>query len=163
MTTIPCFLRVTTSKLSQVLAWGVIALLALNYFHIASVLDHEFVSLVTVILIVGQISSRARIINLEHNVFDFLGQISYGIYVIHPLIIFAAANVMKDIQMNLVVKYMVVYSSIVAVTVLVSYLSYAYFEKWFLQRKQQYSVIKTSASKEYLQSKDTEQGKAIVT
>lgn len=143
------FLRVLTNKLTQLFAWSIIILIAINKFHIASVLDNEFVSVVAVILIVSQINVQNRLINLEHNVFDFLGKISYGMYVIHPLIIFGAAKLIGELKMNDLAKYALVYSSITAFTIIISNISYEHFEKWFLQLKHKYSVIKTSASKDY--------------
>lgn len=152
----PLFLRVTTSKVAQVIAWGVIALIAINKFHIASVLDNELVSLITVILIVSQIQVQGRIINLERGIFDFLGKISYGIYVIHPLIIFGASKLIGGVELNLLLKYFLVYAGIIACTIVLSYLSYEYFEKWFLRLKHKYSVVKTSASRERQKTHDSQ-------
>ena len=39
------FLKITTSKPAQAIAWSVILLLLLNIFHIASIIDHEIIFL----------------------------------------------------------------------------------------------------------------------
>jgi peptidoglycan/LPS O-acetylase OafA/YrhL len=143
------FISLFTHKLAQLLAWGVIFLIGLNRFHLASVVDNELVSIVALILIMGQITVKNRLISLEGNLFDFLGKISYGMYVLHPLVILALFTFLVDIKLNQIVKYVLVFGGVTGVTILLSYLSYEYFEKWFLHIKNKYSAIKTSASKTF--------------
>lgn len=138
------FLKVFNSKPAQVLGWLVIVLLILNIFHIASIIDHEIVSVVTVALIIGQISVTNRLINLDIRPCDFLGKISYGIYVIHPLIIFFSAKLLRSLEMPATIKYGFVYCFVIAATILVSWLSYTYFEKWFLTIKSKFTVVESA-------------------
>ena len=84
----PRILSLATHKLTQIIVWTCIFLIAINKFHIASVIDGELVSLVSMFLIMGQVKKRNNLINLENKACDFIGKISYGIYVIHPLLIF---------------------------------------------------------------------------
>lgn len=141
------FLRFATNKIAQFLAWTVILLIALNRFHVTSVLDNEIVSFVTLILIMGQITGKNRLLTLEGNLFDFLGKISYGIYVIHPLIIFTLSYFLKNLETNEIFKYGLVYCSVLALTIFIAYISYEYFEKRFLRIKHKYAIIKTSSTK----------------
>jgi len=138
------FLKLCTSKIAQALAWFIILLLLLNRFHIASIIDHEIISGVTVILILGQITVKNRLINLDNKICDFLGKISYGMYVIHPLIIFFSARILKGIEMPAVLKYIFVYSFVTGVTIFISWLSYEYFEKRFLKIKMKYTTVASS-------------------
>ena len=138
------FLRVFTSKATQAVAWLVIVLLVLNIFHIASIIDHEIVSVVTVALIMGQITVKNRLVNLDIKPCDFLGKISYGIYVIHPLIIFFSAKLLRGLDMPPILKYGFVYCFVIAATVFVSWFSYTYIEKWFLTLKLRYTVVESS-------------------
>ncbi|HRI25452.1 MAG TPA: acyltransferase [Ferruginibacter sp.] len=138
------FIRLFTSKAAQAIAWLVVVLLILNIFHIASIIDHEIVSIVTVALIMGQITVTNRLVNLDIRPCDFLGKISYGIYVIHPLIIFFSAKLLKDVSMPAIIKYGFVYLFVIAATILVSWLSYTYIEKWFLTRKLKYTAVESS-------------------
>jgi peptidoglycan/LPS O-acetylase OafA/YrhL len=85
----------------------------------ASVIDHEIVSVVTVMLIIGQITVKNRLINLDNKVCDFLGKISYGMYVIHPLIIFFAAKLLKETDLPSLLKYSLVYAFVTGITILV--------------------------------------------
>lgn len=138
------FLGIFTSRITQSIAWLVVVLLVLNIFHIASIIDHEIVSVVTVALIVGQITVKNRLVNLDIKPCDFLGKISYGIYVIHPLIIFFSAKLLKQVEMPAVLKYGFVYCFVITATIFVSWLSYTYFEKWFLTLKSKYTVVESA-------------------
>lgn len=143
------FLQVFSSIASQLIAWGAILLAAVNHLHISSVLQNEFISFVAVALIMGQITRKNRIINLDTRLFDFLGKISYGLYVIHPLVIFFYSSVFGTLAFWPIVNYFIVYSTITLTTIFIAYLSYEYFEKRFLKLKDKYSVIKSSGSKHY--------------
>jgi peptidoglycan/LPS O-acetylase OafA/YrhL len=135
------FLRIFDNKIAQSLAWCVIGLLAINRYRFASVIDQEFISLITVVLIIGQIKVKNRIFNLEKPIFDFLGKISYGIYIWHPLVILAFSKILSDLVLPDGLKYGLVYSSIILGTIGVAYLSFYYFEKYFLDMKKQYAVV----------------------
>jgi peptidoglycan/LPS O-acetylase OafA/YrhL len=65
-------------------------------------------------------------------------------YVIHPLIIFFSAMLLKDINLTPVLKYIVVYTFVVGSTILLSWLSYEYFEKRFLKIKTRYTTVASS-------------------
>jgi peptidoglycan/LPS O-acetylase OafA/YrhL len=142
----PLFIRLTTNLFVQLGSWTAIVLVAINRFHIASVLDSEFISVVTVFIILGQVTKTNRLINLDFGVFDFLGKISYGLYVIHPLVLFFLARVLK-FELPVPLKYVVVYGLALGVTILIAYLSYHYFERYFLNRKSRFSAIQSSASR----------------
>lgn len=138
------FLQVTDNKIAQLVSWVIILLVAINMFHVASFIDNEIISLVTVFLIIGQIEKKNRIVNLNSSIFDFLGKISYGIYVIHPLITFYLSKILIAPDDANVWNYLTVYLAVFASTIAVSYVSYHYFEKRFLDMKEKYSIIKSA-------------------
>jgi len=138
------FMKICTNKISQLLTWVIIIFMALNQFHIASVLDNEFVSIITVILILGQATKVNRLLNLQTRILDFLGKISYGIYVYHPLIIWGVSLIFTNILITGILKYVTVYITIIMATVITAYLSYTYFEKMFLKLKMNYTIINSS-------------------
>jgi peptidoglycan/LPS O-acetylase OafA/YrhL len=47
------FIRLVDNKIVQIIAWFIILLLFVNRFHVASVIDNEIISAVTVFIIVG--------------------------------------------------------------------------------------------------------------
>jgi peptidoglycan/LPS O-acetylase OafA/YrhL len=139
------FLRVIDNKLMQLACWTVVVLSAINKFHVASLVDNEIISIVTVFLIVGQINTRNRIVNLENAVFNFLGRISYGIYVFHPLVIFYYSIVLKKVlPPSPLSSYLFVYAMILGTTILAAYLSFNYFEKHFLRLKEKYVAVSST-------------------
>lgn len=143
------FLKITNNRVAQLIAWFVILLVIFNKFHIISFLDNEFISIVTVFLIIGQIKQRNRLINLDTAVFDFLGKISYGLYVIHPLLILYLSKLIHFTDRTNMTSHLIVYLLVFISTILISYLSYEYFEKRFLLIKEKYTSIKSSGSKKH--------------
>jgi peptidoglycan/LPS O-acetylase OafA/YrhL len=135
------FMLITTHTVTQILSWAFIALLALNKFHIASLINHEFISLVTVCLIMGQITKKS-IISLENAIFNFIGKISYGIYVIHMVLILYLSKLFGPLAVNLS-SYLLVYFTVITLTIFFAWLSYHFFEKKFLLMKEKYSIVRS--------------------
>ena len=115
------FMRFSTNKFTQGFAWLMFVLM-------------------------GQIVSGKKIFNLETRLFDFTGKISYGIYIVHPLVIFLLSYCFKYIDVNMIAKYFLVYSSAVIFTILIAWLSYRYYETPFLKLKRRFMIVKSSNS-----------------
>jgi peptidoglycan/LPS O-acetylase OafA/YrhL len=141
------FMKLTTNLGTQVVCWSSFLLVLLNKFHIASAIDGEMVSIITVCLIIGQVTGKNKIISLENRIFDFLGKISYGIYIIHPLVIFYASKVIGKYPSPSLMKYITVFGFVLSITILLAYISFEYYEKWFLKLKDKYSVINGISNK----------------
>lgn len=139
------FLALTNHLFIQVTAWIILALVAVNQFHVASFLDNELVSVVGLVLIIGQIEKRNRIINLNIAFFDFIGKISYGIYILHPLVIFYLAKVIVFTTPG-TFSYVFVYASVFVTTIGLAYVSYTWFEQWFLKLKDRYTTVRSSGT-----------------
>lgn len=76
----------------------------------------------------------------------FLGAISYGIYMYHPLFNFIGFSVAQSLFPFSILKYnLVYYGFTVGCTILLSYLSFKYFESYFLKMKHNYTVIQSGA------------------
>lgn len=141
------FANLSTSFIVQLISWIIIALLAINKFHLASVIDGDIVSIITVFIILGQITNKNRIVKLENKFCDFIGKISYGIYVFHPLVIFLYAILLGKTLRDSSINYIIVYLIVIITVVAVSYLSYNLFEKRFLHLKRKFSTISSSDTK----------------
>lgn len=140
------FIRIATNKWVQSVMWLAIFLAAINRFHIASFLDTEILSFVTAIIIIGQVTGRG-LIKLERPVLNFLGKVSYGIYVIHPILIFLLRDFLKEVTSNVYLNYGIVFGVIITLTIFISYLSYHYLESPFLRLKnKKFTVVKSSST-----------------
>lgn len=144
------FMTIATHKLTQLLSWFCMLLIALNYFRIGFV-DAELVSVIALFLIVGQVTKKG-LINLENKICDFVGKISYGVYVIHPLLIFLLAKTIGGLP-DTFSSYLLVYTMIMAATLVVAYLSYQYYEKPFLRLKAKFTTVKSSNTKSVVQER----------
>lgn len=138
-------LRFADNKYTQVLCWICVFLISINFFHIVSVIDNEFIAIVSLCLIIGQINVKNRVVNLETKTMNFLGKISYGIYVIHPLLILGFSNLLSKINIIIPVKYILVYLIVIGATIGIAYLSYNYFERYFLKLKEKFQVIRSAS------------------
>lgn len=139
------FLKLTNNLFTQFLSWTIIFIVAINKFHFVSFIDNEFIAVVTVLIIIGQIEERNRIVNLNFSFFEFIGKISYGIYVIHPLVIFYLSKIIAVSDKTNILNYILVYFSVFALTITLAFISYRYFEKRFLDLKDKYATIKSKA------------------
>lgn len=140
------FLQFCYSYAAQIIAWGSLVLIVLDRFHVASIIDDEILAVLVVIIIVNVASNPKTLISLENKLFDFLGRISYGIYVYHPLVVFMLSRILKN-------WFNLGYNSYVAAifvltlvsTILIAYVSYEFFEKRFLQLKTKFAKVASSA------------------
>lgn len=137
-----------TQKWIEIFAWFVLVLVALNKFHLTSIIDHEIISVVSLVIIINQVDNPKRLFNLENKLFDYLGKISYGLYVFNPLVIYLMAFIINPMGIeNSFIKQITIYLLVVPATILTAHVSYNYFEKRFLLLKHNYTIIKSASSK----------------
>ena len=75
----------------------VLALVAIDRFQVHPLVNHEIVAAVTTIAIVRLAFGPASLVSLDSPLFDFVGKISFGIYIYHPLVIFALAGATRQV------------------------------------------------------------------
>jgi peptidoglycan/LPS O-acetylase OafA/YrhL len=92
------------------------------------------------ILILNLAANKKRIFSLEYKPLDYLGKISYGIYMYHPLAIAIALKILMNTGENYLL-WQILLSLIL--TVIVSSISYQFLEKPFIRRKVKFSKIIT--------------------
>jgi peptidoglycan/LPS O-acetylase OafA/YrhL len=99
-------------------------------------IKHEFYSLLFCILIINIASNPQVVLHLENKPLNFLGKISYGIYMYHPLIIGLIIGNLKQIKGfafgNLLSDF-ILYTMVVSLTIAASAISYYLFENKFLR------------------------------
>ncbi len=141
------FKKIVFHRASELLAWGVVLLLFLGRFHIISTIDHDIIAVVTVVLIMNVAFNNKRIIGLDNRVLNFLGKISYGIYVYHPLVIFFGVKILERFtkDLNQAQKYFTIVSFILGITIFLAWVSFEVFEKKFLRKKEKFAAIPSSS------------------
>lgn len=106
----------------------------------------QVIALLSLVCIMSQL--HTPVINLESRGFDFVGKISYGIYVIHPLLIFLLSGLYRNIGFNLPngIATAFIYVTITLATILLAWLSYRFFESPFLQLKNRFAIVHSQNS-----------------
>lgn len=133
------FIRIFTNKYVVGLAWIILFLPSLKAFRAPAF--HEIVSLCTVVIIVSQITAKNRWINLEHKAMDFLGKISYGIYMTHSIVIILLSRLIGKFADQSSLNYIFIFALVPTITIIISTILYYYFESWFLNQKKRFAFI----------------------
>jgi peptidoglycan/LPS O-acetylase OafA/YrhL len=145
------YLSFVFNPISQIMAWSLFLVsIAFKPLHFFSFIDKEINSLIYIVLIVNVSANKKTIINLENKVFDFVGKISYGIYIYHMVILVLLSNVLNYFRLKLtpgVIGYFYMYFLVLVTTIIVATISYNYFESYFLKLKLNYSKIKSVNSR----------------
>jgi peptidoglycan/LPS O-acetylase OafA/YrhL len=139
------FDKIMNNKFLQILSLIGLITLALNYKFINAIVDTNIVTIIALVLIVSQININTRILNFDNIIFNFLGRISYGIYVYHPLIIFLYSLLLKNILIERHYKALLIYFLVIATTLLVAFVSNRFFEKKFIKIKNNFALIKSTS------------------
>lgn len=89
-------------------------------------------------------------INIDNSISSFLGRISYGIYMYHWIIILLFFQYIPKME-NVLVYNLVLYVFVFGGTILVSWVSFSTFEKYFLNIKKKFEtkiIVHGTSSKE---------------
>jgi peptidoglycan/LPS O-acetylase OafA/YrhL len=128
-------LKILYNKFVQ--AAAIIASLALLPVGLTP-LNYAIYPVILGIVILNLATNPNTIVNLENRVTNYLGQISYGLYMYHSLMIIITLNILTAIG---IYHPILAYSIGILLTVTVSDLSYRYFEQRFMRLKAKYSVV----------------------
>ena len=89
-------------------------------------------------IILNLVRTETSIFNLEYPIFDYLGKISYGIYMYHMLVINIVVTMFNELDI-MFLSYPVIF----LLVTLISGLSYRFIEAYFLRKKKSFSVLST--------------------
>lgn len=101
-------------------------------------IHYEFYATLFGIIILNFASNDKIIISFENRVLNYLGNISYGLYMYHPIGIVLSLAIAKSL--NLMTNWFVYPLSFI-LTILLAGFSYRYFETFFLKYKTNFSNI----------------------
>lgn len=97
------------------------------------------------IIILNVASNKDTLIKLRHKAFNVLGRISFGIYMYHMMVIVFVLNLLKYFEVPYDglegIKGGFLYLVITALTLLIAYLSYTYFEVFFIKKKKAFTKV----------------------
>lgn len=106
----------------------------------------QVIALLSLTCIMSQLHNP--IINLENRMCDFVGKISYGIYIIHPLLIFLLSGLYRNMDFHLSgsMETVTIYILITGSTLLLAWISYRFFESPFLRLKDRFAIVHSQNS-----------------
>lgn len=100
------------------------------------------------IIIVNVACNPTSFLKMENRLFIFLGNISYGIYMYHMIVIALVIGLLKHIHFpvgNSLGSQLVIYGATIPITIGIAWLSNRYFERAFLRAKSRFTVVKSGA------------------
>jgi peptidoglycan/LPS O-acetylase OafA/YrhL len=137
------FLLISFNRITQAISWIILVLAASKLFRIPDFINQEVFSVASAIIILNVAFNEKSLINLENKIFNFLGKISYGIYVYHVLVIYILGKLLQSnlYIINAVIRLPIIIIIVLCSTILIAWISYTYFEKPFLKFKNRFSKI----------------------
>lgn len=144
------FHAVIEKRWIRVLLWILFFSSGLYADFIPAPLRATYISFISLGVIVSGLIGKPL---LENKVMNYLGNISYGIYVIHPLFIILGSHFLGGWLSSvdtrwLWIVYIGLYVGMTILTIGLAALSYELYEKPFLKLKTKFMVVKSSNKKE---------------
>jgi peptidoglycan/LPS O-acetylase OafA/YrhL len=104
----------------------------------------EFFGIFFAIIILNTAVNPKKIISFDYKWLNYIGKISYGIYVYHWIIILLVLNFTIQFKDNFWLFNILFYPASIGLTILVSHFSFFYFESYFLKFKDKFALIKSN-------------------
>ncbi|MFM1931250.1 MAG: hypothetical protein RL226_553, partial [Bacteroidota bacterium] len=125
---------------------SLLAIPVLLYFTPRVVQDgiHLLHSVFFLIVILNVAANKQSVLKLENRFFHELGKISYGMYMYHLMVVVAVLHLAAQFFPSMINTWggnAVIYLTCVVVTSAISYLSYHYFEYYFIRLKQRFTKV----------------------
>jgi peptidoglycan/LPS O-acetylase OafA/YrhL len=139
-------LRITYHKITQVL--NLVLLLGLFLTDITFPLYQLVQAISFSILILNLSTNKETLFSLENPPLKYLGNLSYGIYMYHNIVITMVLFSLKKmlLQPDTLAHSLVFAILTIIMSIGISWLSYLYFEKYFLVLKEKFSSSKVKAA-----------------
>lgn len=127
---------------TQILNFGLLFVVVAFKLKIPFV-NHHVDALAFTILIMNVAANPHSFLKLENALCNFMGNISYGLYMYHTTVIALALKAMRH-SLNGATYNFIYYVVVISGTILVSYVSHRFFEQRFLKLKDRFSVIRSA-------------------
>lgn len=135
---------------NAILLGALLIVVLLIYFTPNIIQDAIFLvySVLFLIIILNVSLNKNCFFKLENKLFIFLGNLSYGIYMYHMIVIALLVGTLKHfgiIVNNSIFSQLIIYGISILATIFISWLSYTFFEKPFLKLKHKFTVIESGS------------------
>jgi peptidoglycan/LPS O-acetylase OafA/YrhL len=134
------FVQFIFHKIFQIFLYGTLILMLSFGVYLPGV-NQEVYALIFALILMNLAKNPASILNLENPVFNYLGKISYGMYMYHTIAVVIGVKISHSFGNSNFVSYPISY----ILTIIISGLSYQYFEKPFLKIKDKFTTVKSGS------------------
>ncbi|MEZ5016306.1 MAG: acyltransferase [Flavipsychrobacter sp.] len=136
-------LKLLFNKYLQIVPY--IALVYITVRGIAvPIFNSEFYAVIFIVLILNLAANKKTLLRLNYKPLDYLGRISFGLYMFHNIILVMVLRLMLSINKNIYNSLegnIVYYILSILFTIIIAGLSYRFFEKPFIKAKVKYSSV----------------------
>ena len=142
------FKQIFENRYGAIVAWILFFTSGIYMNYIPAPIRNEYIAVISLWVIMAGVLRKPL---LENKVMNYLGKISYGIYVIHPLLIYTTTRLLSEkishsevLSCHVGICFAGIFIGITVLTILFAALSYRYFEQPFLRMKDRFSVVKST-------------------
>ncbi|MCW3102619.1 MAG: putative acyltransferase [Bacteroidetes bacterium] len=134
---------------TQLLCYSFFLVLLLNVIRLPyfELIKSELTSVIVAVILVNISTNPSSLLKLENRYLDFLGKISYGMYIYHSIIAVICLKIFMLFYPSSTPAYLLWSAGLLLatclLTVLVSQLSYTFIEQRILRMKRKYSSLET--------------------
>ncbi len=139
-------LDILYAPVTQVLAYG---LFVFSFFVSFDFAGHTLVEgFMFAVIILNVSTNKKSPVKMASKRFDLLGNLSYGMYMYHTMVTLLLIQAFKHwgLEDNITTFSILLNISTLIVTMVIAYLSYTYFERYFLKLKKKLMVVKSTTS-----------------
>jgi peptidoglycan/LPS O-acetylase OafA/YrhL len=114
------------------------------YLPFTKVFERSFIAIIILFIILEQTYSKASWIKMSKlRIFSNLGRITYGLYCLHFIAILIVISITRKLHMNTEFWQVMILETVLALgtSILISMVSYRFFEKPFLKLKNRFAYI----------------------
>lgn len=135
-------------KITQVVIWIIFLFSCLIHpLVLPSFILQEVYAIVFILLILNVSLNSKTFIWLDNRILNWIGKISYGIYLWHMLILYVMSLTINDILPNTISGMIFYFVSCILLVFCVASISYIYFESYFINLKRKFVVVVSHDSK----------------
>jgi peptidoglycan/LPS O-acetylase OafA/YrhL len=138
--------RLLFNQFTQAASWVVFFIACLGPISIPDFIRQEFYAGLFIVIILNVSMNAKPLLGLENSTLDWVGKISYGIYLLHLPVMYLVSKVMPIGLSSLPGGFFLYVVICLTVTLLMASVSYNYFERYFIHLKARYTVLKTTKS-----------------